>query len=375
MIPISVLTRCILHIYKAVIGVLSLVIATTVLAASAPVAGVAIKSDPYKDPLDVPAMMVKRQLTTTQMQAVARAGERLVAVGIRGLVLISDDGGKQWKQVAVPVSSDLTDINFPTAKDGWIVGQDGVVLHSKDGGTSWEKQLDGNLAKKLLTEHFQAQINAGKTEAQRYLQDTQLNYESGPEQALLGVWFKDAQNGFVCGSFGTLLATRDGGVTWESWAENIDSDIAPHLYAIRGTQKGMLIGSEKGVVFRLDEQKQRFVAMQTGYTGTFFSLLEVGDAVLAMGLRGNVYRLKGDGKQWEKLETGINTSITASTLLPDGSALLATVAGQLLITKDGGNSFQPVPVMRPMSYAGITAAAPGTAVVVGSGGVSAIPLK
>ena len=67
-------------------GVLALVLATAVFAAD----------DAFKDPLDVPAMMLKRQRVSTQMSAVTRAGDRLVAVGIRGLVLVSDDGGKQW---------------------------------------------------------------------------------------------------------------------------------------------------------------------------------------------------------------------------------------------------------------------------------------
>ncbi len=349
---------------KLVNGAFALVLATTAFAAT----------DPFKDPLDVPAMMLKRQLTSTQMEAVTRAGERLVAVGVRGLVIVSDDGGKQWKQSSVPVSSDLTNVYFPTAKDGWAVGQDGVVLHTKDGGNTWEKQLDGRMAQKLLTKHFQSLIDSGNVEAQRYLQDSQLNYADGPEQALLGVWFRDALHGFVCGSFGTIFATNDGGVSWESWVEKVDADLPPHFYAIRGTQQGVMMASEKGIVFRLDPDKQRFVAMPTGYTGTFFTLVEAGDAVLAGGLRGNVYRLKGKDAKWEKAEAGTNSTIAASTALPDGGALLTTLTGQVLITQDGGDHFQVVKVERPMAYAGI-AAASGAAVAAGSRGVSLIPLK
>lgn len=350
--------------HKLACGALVLALATTAFAAPAT----------FKDPLDVPAMMLKRQMVSTQMQAVTRAGDRLVAVGIRGLVLVSDDGGKQWTQASVPVSSDLTDVHFPTAKDGWAVGHDGVVLHTRDGGKSWEKQFDGRMAQKQLTAHFQSLVDGGSTEAQRFLQDTQLNYADGSEQTLLGVWFQDAKHGFVCGSFGTVFATNDGGITWESWVENVDADTPPHFYAIRGTQKGVLMASEKGIVFRLDPARKRFVAMQTGYAGTFFSLLELGDAVLALGLRGNAYRLKGNGDKWAKVETGVTGTITSSTPLPDGGALLATFMGQLLITRDG-ERFQLVPVAKPMSYAGVSAAAPGTAVVAGSSGIRMIPLK
>ena len=358
--------RSILHkLHRLVYGALALVLATMAFAATAT----------FKDPLDVPAMMLKRQITSMQMQTVTRAGERLVAVGIRGLVIVSDDGGKQWKQSGALVSSDLLDVHFPTAKDGWAVGHDGVVLHTKDGGNTWEKQFDGRMARKLLTEHFQSLIDSGNAEAQRYLQDAQLSYADGTEQALHGVWFRDALHGFVCGTFGTLFATNDGGATWESWVEKVDVDIPPHFYAIRGTHQGVMMTSEKGIVFRLDPDKQRFVAMPTGYTGTFFTLAETGDAVLAGGLRGNVYRLKGKDAKWEKVETGASGTITASTALPDGGVLLTTLTGQLLITRDGGDHFEVVKVEHPMSYAGIVAATAGTAVVAGSAGISLIPLK
>ncbi|MFX9023723.1 photosystem I reaction center subunit IV, partial [Acinetobacter baumannii] len=40
--------------------------------------------------------------------SVARAGERLVAVGERGTIVRSDDQGQSWQQVASPVSVSLT---------------------------------------------------------------------------------------------------------------------------------------------------------------------------------------------------------------------------------------------------------------------------
>ncbi|MES2943818.1 MAG: glycosyl hydrolase, partial [Pseudomonadota bacterium] len=37
--------------------------------------------------------------------AVTRAGKRLVAVGERGTVLLSDDNGVSWRQASVPVQA------------------------------------------------------------------------------------------------------------------------------------------------------------------------------------------------------------------------------------------------------------------------------
>ncbi|HVL00267.1 MAG TPA: YCF48-related protein [Dongiaceae bacterium] len=337
-------------LHKLACGALLVMLTAPVLAAP----------DTFKDPLDVQATMLKRRLDSTHTNAITQAGNRLVAVGIGGLVVYSDDGGKKWLQGSVPVSSDLTDVYFPTADTGWAVGQDGVVLRTRDAGQSWEKQLDGRMTKKLLTDHFEALASGGNPDAQKYLQDVQLNYEGGPEQVLLSVWFKNEQQGFVSGSFGTLLATDDGGATWTSWVEKVEAETPPHFYGIRGTRFGVMMVSEQGVVFRLDPDKERFVPMQTGYNGTFFSLLETKDSVFALGLRGNAYRLKPETMNWEKMETGASGSITSGAQLADGSVLLATQMGQLLMTRDDGASFHKVQVAQPMSFTGIVAVGPNT---------------
>src|SRR5215471_18758595 len=80
----------------------------------------ATPSSAFVDALDTPAVMsplAKKSL----MQAVTRAGSRLVAVGQRGHVVVSDDGGATWKQSRVPVSSDLCAVYFVDNRNGWAV--------------------------------------------------------------------------------------------------------------------------------------------------------------------------------------------------------------------------------------------------------------
>lgn len=333
-------------------------------------------TDTFKDPLDTPVSKLARKITATQMSAVTHAGDRLVAVGIRGLIVFSDDAGKTWTQASVPVSSDLLDVNFPTDKDGWAVGHDGIVLHSRDSGSTWVKQLDGRMTQKLLVDHFESRVAAGQPDAERFLQDTRLNYPNGPEQSLLSVWFKDAQHGFVCGSFGTLLATNDGGATWESWIEKVTTDIPLHYYSIRGTKSGVFMTSERGIIFQLDKNKERFIENKTDYSGTFFNILDTGDAVIALGLRGTAYRRQASSvTKWEKIETGVASAFSGSALLPNGGALLVTQSGQLLTTRDNGNNFKMIPVAQPMLFTGVAAAGADQAVVVGSDGIRSVPLQ
>ena len=74
-----------------------------------------------------------------------------LAVGERGIVLLSDDSGMTWRQARVPVSVSLTAVQFVDAEQGWAVGHLGVVLHTEDGGETWHKQLDGERACLLYT--------------------------------------------------------------------------------------------------------------------------------------------------------------------------------------------------------------------------------
>jgi len=348
---------------------ISLLIATLAVIAAV---GAEAAAEKFKDPLEVPAP-INSLATRSQLSGIAIAGQRLVAVGASGLIIVSDDDGKSWRQVVPPVSSDLTAAYFATDSQGWAVGHDGVVLHTSDGGDSWVKQFDGLMAEAMLTEHFEKLAAQDDPVGERMLPEIALNYANGPEQALLDVWFDDAKNGFVAGSFGSLFATHDGGKTWESWVEKVDADQLYHYNAIRRIGGDLYIASEQGMVFKLDPQQQRFVQKDTGYVGSFFSLAGGDDTVIAFGLRGAAYRSTDAGESWEALPLSPGGSVSAS-LYADGRLLLVTRNGQLVYSGDGGNTFEPVPVARSMMLTGL-AEADDVVTVVGMRGVQRISLQ
>src|SRR5690606_13251763 len=73
---------------------------------------------------------------------IAHAGKRLVAVGDRGHILFSEDGGKNWVQARVPTRQLLTALYFVDDKHGWAVGHDAQILVSEDGGANWKLQYE-----------------------------------------------------------------------------------------------------------------------------------------------------------------------------------------------------------------------------------------
>jgi photosystem II stability/assembly factor-like uncharacterized protein len=78
--------------------------------------------------------------------SIARATDRFVAVGEKGLVRFSRDAGKTWTAPApgdLPdVFSFLRDLDFDAAgKVGYIVGRGGMILRSDDAGRRWRSVL------------------------------------------------------------------------------------------------------------------------------------------------------------------------------------------------------------------------------------------
>ena len=63
-----------------------------VFAGALSLAAFAAASGKFRDPLDSPAQPT-RFTATTHLSAIARAGNRLVSVGVRGLIVLSDDEG------------------------------------------------------------------------------------------------------------------------------------------------------------------------------------------------------------------------------------------------------------------------------------------
>ena len=283
----------------------------------------------FVDPLDAPAE-ISPLAQYSHLLAIARAGNRLVVAGMRGHILYSDDDGRTWTQAKVPVSVTLTALSFPTPQQGWAVGHSGVVLHTADGGQSWARQLDGRSAAADMVGFYHGLAAGGDETAARLAEELPINWQDGPEQPWLGVWFANEQHGVIGGAFTLMLETRDGGNSWTPWTHRIDNPDALHLNAIERIGSALYMPSERGVVFRMPEGEERFSALQTGYTGSFFGICGDERVLLAYGLRGTVYASLDQGASWSALRPAIPVALTACTRTADGRFLLAAASGHVV---------------------------------------------
>lgn len=228
----------------------------------------------------------------------ASAGERVIAVGERGVVMRSDDRGASWVQSDVPVRATLTAVSFVDARTGFAVGHDAVVLKTTDGGASWEL----------------------------------LNFEADSQVVLLNVRFRDARSGYVVGSNGQLWSTQDAGATWQRTTLSVEDWYQNHIFDIAWTADGATLAvAEKGVLYRAADGSEPFAPIESPYDGSFFGALSLPDGrLLIYGMNGHAFVSGDGGVTWQPVDTGTRQFLLTGSLLASGEILLAGGGGTLL---------------------------------------------
>jgi photosystem II stability/assembly factor-like uncharacterized protein len=268
------------------------------------VLGLGARAETVAPPSAVPSDRAAREL----LLDAARAGDRLVAVGTWGHVVLSDDGGGAWRQAQrVPTQALLTDVFFSDARRGWAVGHDAVILHTGDGGETWELQ----------------------------------HADPDAESPLFSVWFRDARHGLAVGAFGLALETRDGGARWERVTVE-EAEIALHLNEVFANADGdRFIAAESGVVYRAGAGDAVWTRIQTPYDGSLWGGLALTDrSLLVFGMRGTVLRSVDEGDSWQTAPSGTDGSLGGGAELADGRIVLAGLGGAVAVSRDAGRSFE-----------------------------------
>ncbi|MDE2584475.1 MAG: hypothetical protein KGN39_03680 [Betaproteobacteria bacterium] len=316
-----------------------------------------------RDALDQPSRQSERAKSAVLM-AITVAGERLVAVGEGGIVLLSDDNGRSWRQAkAVPTSVALTGVRFASANTGWAVGHSGVVLKSSDGGETWVRQLDGKQAAAIELAAADAAA-AGSAAMTRRQRDAQGLVADGADKPFLDLHAFDDRHCFVVGAYGLAFGTRDGGQTWESMVGQIDNPKGRHLYSITATRDALVIAGEQGTLLQSEDQGLRFAPVPIAYPGTLFGSVSTNDgALVVFGLRGNAFRSADQGRTWNKVDFGLPVTLTAGMRLRDGRLAVVDETGRVLLSRDGGSKFAALDVAKMNAATGIAEAADGALVV------------
>ena len=266
------------------------------------------------------------------------------------------------------------------------VGDRGHILYSDDQGQTWTQAKVPT--RQLLTAVYfiddkqgwavghDAQILASSDGGATWNKQFEDLKREAP---LLDVWFKDASTGFAVGAYGAVLETTDGGQHWEDISERLDNEDQYHLNAIAAVKDaGLFIVGEQGSMFRSADWGQTWERLDGPYHGSLFGVIGTAEAntLLTYGLRGNLYRSTDFGSTWEPVELNaargaLEFGLSGATLLDDGSVVIVGNGGSVVQSHDQGLTFSVFNRPDRISLAAVTAAGNGNLILVGQGGVRA----
>jgi photosystem II stability/assembly factor-like uncharacterized protein len=249
------------------------------------------------------------------------------------------DGSHGWFWQMPQPGAGLSDVSFVDAANLWAVGGDGLVLHSTDAGGTWTPQ------------------------------------PAGSDADLWSVSFVDALHGWVAGgqpttaSPGVILATADGGGTWQ---DKTPAGLTESLTnaSFVDTSRGWVGTTDGGL-------------LKTTNGGTSWQHLKVGtykgsvavDFVNAThgwvgGTGGHIWSTANGGKTWSGEWTGMTPDAQVIQIdfvdRQHGWALAWSewVGSEVVTTSDGGLFWRPVSTGYQLTT-GLHAASPSSVWLVG----------
>ncbi len=284
------------------------------------------------------------------------------AVGDRGVIWHTSDGGTTWQQQQSTTTCNLSGVFFIDAQRGWAVGGEsrplqpatrGIVLRTDDGGTTWLA-----LSQPVLPR-------------------------------LAGVKFFDRDHGIAFGDCSSVspsgvFATRDGGTTWQplaadgtgSWlaGDFLDADLGAvagpagslanlnrhrvvHSPLAASSQRaframklvtptgGWAIG-DGGLIMTTHDAGRSWQTPPGELPSTaadyfdFSAVATVGSHVWVAGSPGSrVFHSPDNGQSWESLATGLTTPLRALTFVDAMQGWAAGDLGNIFATTDGGRTW------------------------------------
>ncbi len=264
--------------------------------------------------------------------AVAKAGQRVIAAGDRGIVLLSNDGGQTWTPTKSGTDELLTGLAFTSPTEGWAVGQDATILHTNDAGTTW------------ATQHA----------------------APGGDQALFSLAALAPHHLVATGAYALALETTDGTAWSDVKLPNLDEDY--HLNCVTPRGDDLVVTGEAGHAFL--RHAGTWTPIPVGYDGSQFGCVTTKDGtVLSFGLRGSLFALATGATSWQRISTGEQRSIFGGTLLSDGAVALVGSNGLAMTFDVATGKITTLPPPTGATLSGVTEIAGGKWIVVGDDGV------
>lgn len=255
-------------------------------------------------------------------------GDRGIAVGARGDIQITADGGKAWTKSKIQTDLALLGVHLDSTRV-IAVGQGGSIF-LKTADSPWQ-QVDSGTTKRLFAVRSTA---------------------SGTAVAV--------------GEFGAIQLSHDGGKNWHAlsidWGQmGTDGGAEPHLYGVDIGADGAIIAvGEFGLVIRSTDGGGSWLR-QNMATASLFAVEIRDDGVgYAVGQDGYALKTTDRGLTWLCIDVGSKAILNGVSSTSDGKVAISAMR-EMLTSGDDGRSWTALehPEIETIWYVGVAARADG----------------
>lgn len=251
--------------------------------------------------------------TTEELEAVWFVdANRGFVVGARGTLLKTDNGGRSWQPLTLG-NANFHALAFDGPVTGLIVGDNGRAYRSPDGGNVWEELQPGVSANLRGGACGMAgrMYAAGENGIIIRSMDNGNSWEVADSSAVH--WEAMAammdMNAWAVGRGGTIRATRDGGLSWQSQPSGTTRDLkALWFYS---PSEGYAVGQNGTIIFTAnsgDVWSARNSGVSGGFEGVCFPVPNEGWVV---GDSGVIYHTRDNGNSWQRESSFVTVKLNA----------------------------------------------------------------
>jgi photosystem II stability/assembly factor-like uncharacterized protein len=245
-------------------------------------------------------------------------------VGELGRIIRTSDGGKTWVRQDAGTKRPFLAMSCIDDKTAWIAGKEGIVYATKDGGDTW---------------------TALKTNSNRHI---------------FAIDFSNAQRGHAAGDYGTMVHTEDGGATWTAMRvpetvvlpdSALDTGVEPgdvNLYSVSyGDADHVWAVGEFGIVIASSDGGLTWQQQHTPVENTLFGVRFI-DAKRgwAVGVDSLILRTEDGGASWTVQHPPTSQRSLYDVAVRGQNGWIVGDSGTVFKTSDGGAtwSVEPTPI-------------------------------
>ena len=235
-----------------------------------------------------------------------------------GRVLITHDGGQNWQFDSTLLLPALKQARFSDVKHGWAVGCPSAMFPTglfltDSGGRAWKpvlgEELRGIVAADFLEEH--TGVAARQDGTALVLRNGSVGTASPADFGLRGlarVKLVSSLFGWLVGDGGLVMMTRDGGASWQTTPKDLPRGTTGEFdfaaLAVRG-KKVWIAGSPGTRVFHTPDAGLNWYEGETGQNLPLRGLHFVDDRHgWAVGDLGTILATSDGGQTWHRQQSG-----------------------------------------------------------------------